>query len=61
LRARKHRRPFSNTTAFSARREDDSTVLDAADVPVLQVVLSGSTREGWASSPRAACPRPISP
>lgn len=45
-----------NTTAFSARREDDSTVLDAADVPVLQVVLSGSTREGWASSPRGLSP-----
>src|SRR5207249_1596565 len=29
-----------NTTAFSAMRADDTTVLDAADVPVLQVVLS---------------------
>ena len=39
------RRPavILNTTAFSAMREDDTTVLDAADVPVLQVVLSGST------------------
>ncbi|MDP1750056.1 MAG: cobaltochelatase subunit CobN, partial [Reyranella sp.] len=45
-----------NTTAFSARREDDSTVLDAADVPVLQVVLSGSTREAWATSPRGLSP-----
>src|SRR3990167_1445976 len=45
-----------NTTAFSARREDDSTVLDAADVPVLQVVLAGSTHEGWASSPRGLSP-----
>ena len=45
-----------NTTAFSARREDDTTVLDAADVPVLQVVLSGSTREGWATSPRGLSP-----
>ncbi|TAJ41719.1 MAG: cobaltochelatase subunit CobN [Reyranella sp.] len=45
-----------NTTAFSARREDDSTVLDAADVPVLQVVLSGSTREGWSGSPRGLSP-----
>ena len=45
-----------NTTAFSARREDDTTVLDAADVPVLQVVLSGSTREGWAGSPRGLSP-----
>ncbi len=45
-----------NTTAFSARREDDTTVLDAADVPVLQVVLAGSTREGWAASPRGLSP-----
>ncbi|MDP2331705.1 MAG: cobaltochelatase subunit CobN [Reyranella sp.] len=52
------RRPavILNTTAFSARREDDSTVLDAADVPVLQVILSGSTREGWAGSPRGLSP-----
>ena len=39
-----------NTTAFSAMRDDDTTVLDAADVPVLQVVLSGSTREAWRES-----------
>ena len=52
------RRPavILNTTAFSARREDDSTVLDAADVPVLQVVLAGSTLEGWATSPRGLSP-----
>src|SRR5260221_6619405 len=31
-------------------RKDDTTVLDAADEPVLQVVLSGSTREAWAES-----------
>ena len=49
-----------NTTAFSALREDDTTVLDGADVPVLQVVLAGSTREGWESSP-AACRRRTSP
>jgi cobaltochelatase CobN len=45
-----------NTTAFSAMREDDTTVLDTADVPVLQVVLSGSTREAWQSSPRGLSP-----
>jgi cobaltochelatase CobN len=45
-----------NTTAFSAMREDDTTVLDAADVPVLQVVLSGSTREAWADSGRGLSP-----
>jgi cobaltochelatase CobN len=45
-----------NTTAFSAMREDDTTVLDAADVPVLQVVLSGSAREAWAESGRGLSP-----
>jgi cobaltochelatase CobN len=52
------RRPavILNTTAFSAMREDDTTVLDAADVPVLQVVLSGSTREAWAESGRGLSP-----
>ena len=45
-----------NTTAFSALRADDTTVLDAADVPVLQVVLSGSTQEAWTASPRGLAP-----
>ncbi|MBS0525494.1 MAG: cobaltochelatase subunit CobN [Proteobacteria bacterium] len=45
-----------NTTAFSAMREDDTTVLDAADVPVLQVVLAGSARELWAESGRGLSP-----
>jgi len=45
-----------NTTAFSARRDDDTTVLDAADVPVLQVVLSGSSREAWVESGRGLSP-----
>lgn len=45
-----------NTTAFSALREDDTTVLDAADVPVLQVVLSGSARDAWQASPRGLSP-----
>ena len=45
-----------NTTAFSGLRGDDTTVLDAADVPVLQVVLSGSAQEAWASSPRGLSP-----
>lgn len=45
-----------NATAFSALREDDTTVLDAADVPVLQVVLSGSTREAWEASSRGLAP-----
>src|SRR5262249_30051888 len=45
-----------NTTAFSAMREDDTTVLDAADAPVLQVVLAGSTREAWLESGRGLSP-----
>ncbi|TMJ24555.1 MAG: cobaltochelatase subunit CobN, partial [Alphaproteobacteria bacterium] len=45
-----------NTTAFSAMRDDDTTVLDAAAAPVLQVVLSGSTREAWAESGRGLSP-----
>ncbi|MBS0222242.1 MAG: cobaltochelatase subunit CobN [Proteobacteria bacterium] len=52
------RRPaiILNTTAFSAMREDDTTVLDAADVPVLQVVLSGSPQEAWRESGRGLSP-----
>jgi cobaltochelatase CobN len=52
------RRPavILNTTAFSAMREDDTTVLDAADVPVLQVILSGSAREAWSESGRGLSP-----
>jgi cobaltochelatase CobN len=45
-----------NTTAFSAMRGDDTTVLDAADVPVLQAVLSGSVREAWEGSARGLSP-----
>ena len=45
-----------NTTAFSALRDDDTTVLDLADVPVLQLVLSGSPRQAWQASPRGLAP-----
>lgn len=45
-----------NTTAFSARAEDDTTVLDDADAPVLQVVLSGSPRAAWDGSQRGLSP-----
>ncbi len=41
-----------NTTAFSAQRTGGGTVLDRADVPVLQVVQSGSARDAWAGSTR---------
>ena len=58
MRLIEERRPaiVLNTTAFSALRENDTTVLDAADVPVLQVVLSGSTREAWRESGRGLSP-----
>ncbi|MGL4395369.1 MAG: cobaltochelatase subunit CobN [Hyphomicrobium sp.] len=45
-----------NTTAFSARRDDDTTILDGANVPVLQVILSGSTRDAWRMSARGLSP-----
>ena len=41
-----------NTTAFSGRREDGSSVLDRADAPVIQVVQAGVARDAWASSSR---------
>jgi cobaltochelatase CobN len=52
------RRPsvILNATAFSAMREDGTTVLDAADVPILQVVQAQSTRAAWGSSPRGLAP-----
>jgi cobaltochelatase CobN len=45
-----------NTTAFSAMAVDDTTVLDDADAPVLQVVLSGSPRAAWEESQRGLSP-----
>jgi cobaltochelatase CobN len=45
-----------NTTAFSAMTENDTTVLDGADVPVLQVVLSGSAHAAWQDSQRGLSP-----
>jgi cobaltochelatase CobN len=52
------RRPaiILNATAFSALRDDGTTVLDAADVPVLQMVLASNPQEAWASSPRGLSP-----
>jgi cobaltochelatase CobN len=52
------RRPsvILNATAFSALREDGSTVLDQADVPVLQVVQAQSGERAWASSSRGLSP-----
>ncbi len=41
-----------NTTAFSARLDDGTSVLDRAGVPVLQAVLSTAAREAWEASNR---------
>lgn len=41
-----------NATAFSAQREDGSTVLDGADCPVLQVATAGIAEELWSASER---------
>ena len=41
-----------NATAFSARRDDGPSPLDAAGVPVLQATLAGSSREAWDGSSR---------
>ncbi|MBV9538224.1 MAG: cobaltochelatase subunit CobN, partial [Acidisphaera sp.] len=43
-----------NATAFAARTDGGGSPLDVANVPVLQVMLSGSTREAWAASSRGA-------
>jgi cobaltochelatase CobN len=41
-----------NATGFSARLDEGPSSLDAAGAPVLQVVLSASSREAWAESAR---------
>ena len=41
-----------NTTAFSARLDDGASVLDRADVPVLQVALATSSHQAWLTSRR---------
>ena len=56
LISRMRPRVIINATAFSARREDDTTVLDSADCPVLQVAMSGSSREAWRDSGRGLSP-----
>jgi len=45
-----------NATAFSALRDDGTTVLDGANVPVLQIVQAQSTEEAWVSSVRGLSP-----
>lgn len=44
-----------NATGFAARQEAGSP-LDAADAPVLQLVLTVGSRDGWAASPRGLSP-----
>ena len=41
-----------NSTAFSAKLDDGTTVLDRADVPVLQAILATTQQEPWAASTR---------
>ena len=41
-----------NATFFSARGEQGASPLDAGDVPVLQVLQPGSTRQAWKESGR---------
>ncbi|MDR3493552.1 MAG: cobaltochelatase subunit CobN [Ancalomicrobiaceae bacterium] len=43
-----------NTTAFSARLDNGGSVLDLADAPVIQAMLSTSSREAWLASNRGA-------
>lgn len=46
-----------NATAFSARGDGaDASPLDAAEAPVLQVALAGSTRAAWAGAERGLAP-----
>ncbi|MDE1917481.1 MAG: cobaltochelatase subunit CobN [Sphingomonadales bacterium] len=45
-----------NATAFSARGEHGDTPLDGAGVPVFQIALSTSGREGWAGASRGLSP-----
>ena len=41
-----------SATAFSARQDDEASPLDAAGVPVLQLIFAGSEREAWEASAR---------
>jgi cobaltochelatase CobN len=52
------RRPdlIVNTTAFSGRGDDQPSVLDRADAPVLQAILAGSSADQWRANPRGLGP-----
>ena len=41
-----------NTTAFSAKRDDGTTVLDSCGVPVLQAILATTYEDPWSHSTR---------
>ena len=45
-----------NATAFSAMRADETTLLDTADCPVLQVALAGHPRTAWDEAARGLSP-----
>lgn len=45
-----------NATAFAARDGNDTSPLDSADCPVLQVAMAGSSRADWAASTRGLSP-----
>lgn len=49
-----------NATGFSARRDDQGSPLDAAGVPVLQLILAGSSEAAWAKSSRGLAPADLS-
>ncbi|MGA7658232.1 MAG: cobaltochelatase subunit CobN [Methylocella sp.] len=41
-----------NTTGFSARLDGEASVLDGADVPVLQAIFASATEAQWRENPR---------
>ena len=41
-----------NATGFSARQDDVPSPLEAADAPILQLVLAGTSHEAWQASSR---------
>jgi cobaltochelatase CobN len=45
-----------NATAFSARQNDGPSPLEAAGAPILQLVLSGSSKPAWQASTRGLSP-----
>jgi cobaltochelatase CobN len=50
-----------NATGFSARGDaGEGSPLDAAEAPILQLMLSGSTRQAWSDSTRGLSPADLS-